>query len=537
MASSLSHKYVSVLCDHVHRLEATWIVISFPFFCKQQKRTAGEESEEGFHEAKDGTLEPNDVEDDGQVEDEEDSDGHEEYLEASPVPMTASTSSAHDDHTFLVHSLGSVEIGTVADVNDGSLKDKISECIKEVRGKKKGDTPNEEYQQLLLKIESGRIKLIDLKSNQILTTLRISRITEWTIDESTNDFAFVSDQDHPQAPSDLLVPNLPKCHVYHCEDDGLESSAKRISFLMEQEFDKLNSARDSKMTKSNSLDGKQRPQSLVVGNGQESAAEGGVESTISTPDVEFISNYVEEEINELFATYLGCVLINIPSGVEILNGAIEKVVYEVNHKFNHAKDGSDGSKLDSRINIDEDAVNGNNIIIPDGKINLEKINHEKINLEKTIREKEQIPDGSCEAINIPCVLKISPTSIVVSKIPLAAAEDDARVLFEVRIRYLSFLGISRTDSTKCAFIHQVLEPKECSGKKFMVRVFGTRSELESGNISKHLERACQQRYEKCLDANKSRMKSSKSVPVGLKIGSKSITSAVGKMFSKMWPSK
>lgn len=88
---------------------------------------------------------------------------------------------------------------------------------------------------------------------------------------------------------------------------------------------------------------------------------------------------------------------------------------------------------------------------------------------------------------IPVNVNISPTSIIVQ-----SNDDLKEQLVDVRLRYLSFLGVGQNVNYAGIIVH-------CADNSFQCHVFHCRT--SSVELCKNIEAACKLRYQKCLDAH------------------------------------
>lgn len=158
----------------------------------------------------------------------------------------------------------------------------------------------------------------------------------------------------------------------------------------------------------------------------------------SSPDLEFPIP-IEEPRKTLIARYLGKTPVSKPVGMDALNDAINKVITELNASPRHSSPNSENSR---------------------GCVALVHVSPSKVSVESTV---------------------------------------NGQILFDCRVRYLSFLGISRSDVKCCAFI---IQADEASYEAYCFEC-----EPSAGALCKTIEAACMLRYQKCLDAHRQRSNS------------------------------
>ena len=170
------------------------------------------------------------------------------------------------------------------------------------------------------------------------------------------------------------------------------------------------------------------------------------ESSSATPDVEFYPQPVTEfQQQVLTAKYLGSRRVKKSSGIDVLNEAINNVLLD--------------------IELSKDALTSN-------------ATTNKKNGDQLLPNKD---------MKIDCRIRISLTSVQIERLT-------GESLVNVRVRFISFLGICRSSVKHCGFIVQTLNDQ------FEAHCF--ECEPNAGQLCKVLESACQIRFEKCLEGNK-----------------------------------
>lgn len=202
---------------------------------------------------------------------------------------------------------------------------------------------------------------------------------------------------------------------------------------------------------------------------------------ITTPDIEFFPTPHQEPQETLSVKYLGSAPASRPSGVQALNDAMEEVI-----EANKSSEACSSSGPESTL----------------------------INMSSNR--------------NIPVLIRVSPSSIIAE----SSLGNSSRRILDVRVRYLSFLGIHKTDVKKAGFIIQ------SGDKSFTAYCF--ECEPDAGEFCRIVESACKLRYQKCLDGHKQRisnMKRSVSAASALGKSASASVAAVKTAFSKMWSKK
>lgn len=364
--------------------------------------------------------------------------------------------------SFLVYNLATTDIEPPPDSSTVTPKT-IEACINEIVTEN-GNTIVNTASQVILQITDGSIVLIDLKTKQLMEKIEICHITSWAAVD--RDFAFVTPGDngtgentslHDSHDVTVLTNELEacaisphkskfKCHIFRCEDDGLESAAVTISTLLEKERLKTNSISDGFYIEDDYLN----PQ-----------------SSVSTPDVEFFPTPVEEPCKTIRAIFLGSTIVKKPAGIDVLNDAIDFIVNELHHQKN--------------LTLPPINTNNTNNSDDDEARQAEPSPHQRLLHSKTWTLS-------------PCDVKISPSTVLIS------AAISGETIIDARLRYISFMGISRSDVRKCAFI---LRTGETEFTAFILQC-----DPDAGLLCRTLETACKLRFQKCMDAHKLRSSAS-----------------------------
>lgn len=178
-------------------------------------------------------------------------------------------------------------------------------------------------------------------------------------------------------------------------------------------------------------------------------------SSIATPTAIEFPTPIEEPRKTICAKFLGRTVVSKPMGIDVLNKAIETILYE-----------------------DSDEQNEEN-------------------------------DSQTKRYNIDVLVHISPSTITVESKETAQCLAECRVRYNPVLRplngihshhlcrYLSFLGIGSHSVRICGFIMQI------DDTQFEALCF--ECEPSSGALCKTIEAACKLRYQKCLDAHRQRL--------------------------------
>ncbi|CAF3211947.1 unnamed protein product [Rotaria socialis] len=312
------------------------------------------------------------------------------------------TDETTQQHRFHVRSLGWTTIEEEDLTNERSSR-AVNRCIYEsTRGINDGIGRWGEGKDLYMDINNTDLLLIDPTEMTILHKQSIPSIRVWGVGrENSRDFAYVAKDKDRSA-------HTYKCHVFRCDN----TSARTIANTLRDICRNLMIQRGllSKTTE-------------ILGDGvpQHIRSESFTELIIADTPITFPTP-MEEPKNNLSCTYLGCVYVEKPGGMDVLRPAIEQVATTV----------------------------------PEDKW-------------------------------LPVFVDISPSSLTISY-----DNESKGQLLDVRIRYLSFLGVGQDPSFCGIIIH-------CADNSFKCHVFHCLPSCIQ--LCKNIEVACKLRYQKCLDAH------------------------------------
>lgn len=208
----------------------------------------------------------------------------------------------------------------------------------------------------------------------------------------------------------------------------------------------------------------------------------------------------EEPKRSIRCKYLGCLQVNRPSGMQVLNEAIDKIYANCLNEYKKLKREKRIKVYEEKMrqNLDSDFMNLNLNDVGDDDV--DDYDYDDENDEDNSVSFDNLSDLSTgRNLGQEANVIISPSSIQVRKAyekePSCLSFDftnDQDLILECRLRYLSFMGISN-DVRICGFImHNVDNTFKCHA--FMC-------ENSSGLLCKTIEAACKLRYQKCIDAH------------------------------------
>ncbi|CAF1039418.1 unnamed protein product [Rotaria magnacalcarata] len=317
----------------------------------------------------------------------------------SSIKVTDETT---QQHRFHVRSLGWTTIEEEDLTNERSSR-AVNRCIYEsTRGINDGIGRWGEGKDLYMDINNTDLLLIDPTEMTILHKQSIPSIRVWGVGrENSRDFAYVAkDKDRST--------HTYKCHVFRCDN----ASARTIANTLRDICRNLMIERGL-LSKTTEILGDGVPQHIRSASFTESII-ADTPTTFPTP--------MEEPKNNISCTYLGCVYVEKPGGMDVLRPAIELV----------------------------------STTVPEDKW-------------------------------LPVFVDISPSSLTISY-----DNESKGQLLDVRIRYLSFLGVGQ-DPRFCGIIIH------CVDNSFKCHVFHCLPSCIQ--LCKNIEAACKLRYQKCLDAH------------------------------------
>lgn len=191
----------------------------------------------------------------------------------------------------------------------------------------------------------------------------------------------------------------------------------------------------------------------------------------SKAKIDFLSPS-DEPKKSIRCRYLGNTQVNRPSGMEVLNEAIEKVYMKALDDY-------------KRLLKQQKSKNNNNNNNPNLEDEDEEINNDEYDYDNMFSFNLLDLNGEKD-LGINVDVSISPSTIAIKRV------NCEECLVECRVRYLSFMGIS-IDARLCGFI------MHCADNTFRCHAF--LCENSSGQLCKTIEAACKLRFAKCLDAH------------------------------------
>lgn len=388
-----------------------------------------------------------------------------EYFESGAALTIAEDTLNDSSMTFVVYPLGSCEFDETQLVSTSNTK-AIQRCILRLANRPSREESMcwglDQSQPVLMRLYENLIQFTDIKTQTLLRSQPIPTIRTWAVDDDNN-FAFViEDRPHEDDQSgdlhqgdyydsvDYALLNAPSlmCYVFTSMDD--DDMSCRVAAKINEEINKYKAQMTNKISKSTRLQQMISPQ---VTNGDQTDAD---------EDLDDLEESNEMTINVKF---IGKVQVPRPTGVDTLNVAIDKCL-------------ADASKAQlSRIAASGSASDGSNP---------SEMNYD---------------DGSPL---IDAKLHVSPSSVIVEN------ETTGEIIVECRIRYLTFIGISRRDLRWCGFIMQ-----NTTNKSFVAHCFEVHP--NASRVCDAIQTSCMKLYEKMVKNQQRQADATSIIPRGSKI--------------------
>jgi hypothetical protein len=150
---------------------------------------------------------------------------------------------------------------------------------------------------------------------------------------------------------------------------------------------------------------------------------------------------VDEQRKTIRCKYLGSCKVNKPSGMSVLNEAIEKIYAKSVDDLKRQRLRNKLRRLKLREQEESDFVSNKKVEIYDDDDDEEDL-QEEFNVESTISFDDMLDLNYESKLGQEVDVTISPSTISVRKVTNDSDKSDSALLFECRIRYLSFMGIS-----------------------------------------------------------------------------------------------
>lgn len=365
-----------------------------------------------------------------------------EYYE-SGAALTAADDTVNES-TFVVHLLGCCEFDETQLVSATSTK-AIQKCILRLSNK-----PTEQEsvcwgidqsRPVLMRLFDDHIQFTDINSRTLLRSQPIQKIKTWAVDDDNN-FAFVVEERAQQSPSsnnlaDYALFNEPSlmCYVFRSMDD--DDMSCKVAAKLNEGINRYKEQISNQISKSTRLQQMVEPQPLE-----------------DQTDIEDFDDMVASNELTMNVKYIGKTPVPRPTGIDVLNIAIDKCLAEA-----------------SDIHISRKSM-------VDDSIEVSPLTEAK--------------------------LHVSPSSVIVENVITG------EIIVECRIRYLTFMGISKRDIRWCGFIMQ-----NANNKTFIAHCFECHP--TAGHVCDAIQSSCTKMYEKVLKNSRRPPETISIIPTSSKI--------------------
>lgn len=360
-----------------------------------------------------------------------------ELLE-SGAALTVDDSS---ESTFVVYPLGCCEFDETQLVSATSTK-AIQKCILRLSNRPKKEETFcwglDQSQPILMRLHEDYIQFNDLKTLVLLRSQPIHAIKTWAVDDDNN-FAFVVEDVAPHATTrsdyyesiDYALLNEPSmvCYIFRSLDD--DDMSCKVAVKLNEEISRYKEQMSYKISKST------RMQQMIE------PSKGQVDDQTDAED--FADELEATNESTMHVKYIGKTTVPRPVGIDILNVAIDKCLADASK--------NQASRMASCPN--------------------------------QLEESSVIGDCRLNSGLVDVKLHVSPSSVIVEN------EITGEIVVECRIRYLTFMGISRRDIRWCGFIMQ-----NTTNKSFEAHCFECHP--TAGHVCEAIQASCTRMYERVV---------------------------------------
>lgn len=395
------------------------------------------------------------------------SDDDDDYYESGAALTLDDTS----ETTFVVYPLGCCEFDETQLVSANSTKT-IQKCILRLCNMPTAEESVcwglDQSQPILMKLHPDHIQFTDLKTRNLLRSQPINTIKTWAVDDDNN-FAFVIEDkaaaQQPNSPSsmdpyesslDYALLSEPRmmCYVFRSIDD--DDMSCKVSAKLNEEINRCKEQLAIRVAKSAQMQRMIEP--LVT----DAAATAHDQLTDAEEDFECL-----ETSNELTLPikYIGSTPVPRPTGIDVLNVAIDKCLAEATNKAAQDRNGD---------------------------------------LEAASVSASAIAEHELNSTLIDAKLHVSPSSVIVENC------SNGEIIVECRIRYLTFMGISRRDIRWAGFIMQ-----NPTSKVFVAYCF--ESHPTAGPVCDAIQQSCTKMYEKVVKNSRRPQETKSIIPSKMRI--------------------
>lgn len=382
------------------------------------------------------------------------------------------------ESTFIVYPLGSCTFDETQLISATGSK-AIQKCILRLSNK---PTPDEcfcwgldQSQPVLMKLYDDYIQFTDLKTQTLLRSQPIKTIKTWAVDEDNN-FAFVI-EDRAQPPQvgesieassyyesvDFALLSEPTlmCYVFRSDDD--DNMSCKVAAKLNEEINRYKEHMSDLMTRSTRL------QQMI---------DQPIDDQTIEADEDFDEQLEASSELTMNVKYIGKTQVPRPTGIDVLNVAIDKCLADASKAAQHRQQSNIESLLDDEIDVQ---------VLSSGEA-------------KSAMNEINVPAPAL----IEAKLHVSPSSVIVENFLTG------EIIVECRIRFLTFIGISKRDIRWCGFIMQ-----NVTNKTFVAHCFECYP--TAGHVCEAIQTSCTRMFEKVVKNNSRQPETLSVIPTRSKI--------------------
>jgi len=404
-----------------------------------------------------------------------------DYLESGAALTLAdeSTANHNDVMNFIVYPIGCCEFDETELVSASNTR-AIQKCILRLSNNPSSEQTScwglDQSQPIIMRLVENYIQFLDLKTQAIYKSQPINSIKTWAVDDDNN-FAFVVEERTNQIgvgannESDfydsvdyaLLRGPTFVCYVFSSTED--DDMGCRVAAKLNEEINKYKEQLSNRIEKSKKMVEPRVTETQKLTGDQ--------------TDLDNDEDFDDLEDSTIDVNYIGKVQVPRPIGIEVLNVAIDKCLAEA-------------SKRQTNLLLAQASTSDQ----------LEALTTD---------------DGRSTSPLTKVKLHVSPSSVIVEN--TATGE----IIVECRIRYLTFMGISRRDIRWCGFIMQNVKTKTFEAHCF--ECYPT-----AGSVCEAIQTSCSRMYHKMV---KSQLQQEEDTVASLIPKSSKIRDTLAKTFSRI----
>lgn len=395
-----------------------------------------------------------------------------DYLESGAALTLADESAANtvpsEVINFVVYPIGCCEFDETQLVSANSTR-AIQKCILRLSNSPSTEETMcwglDQSHPILMRLYENYIQFLDIKTQALFKSQPINTIKTWAVDDDNN-FAFVIEERQNQVGDNsneadyydsvdyaLLTGPTFVCYVFSSMDD--DDMSCRVAAKLNEEINKYKEQISNRISKNT------RIQQMIDPDRQKPRNVAGDQTDVDDDDADENSDSIEEA-NEttMEVKYIGKVQVPRPVGIDVLNIAIDKCLADASKaQMNHLLVVASTSCQEDALSRDDDVVYSSLI---EAKIH------------------------------------VSPSSVIVEN------KTTGEIIVECRIRYLTFMGISRRDIRWCGFIMQ-----NTMNKTFEAHCFECYP--TAGHVCEAIQASCSRMYQKIVKSQRQQADDTQSI--------------------------